>query len=88
MSDETKGAEFYIYDDYYRIGIVDNDVGPGACDIVYDEFDDKVWNRKACVSCVDFDKIRALAKAVDLMEAWEEGRPLPSEVTVKIEVKS
>ena len=83
MSDDLNtGAEFYIYNDYTRKGIVDSEVGPGACDIVVDERvknDDGSfsWKRLETVSCVDFNELRALAKAADLMEAWEGGKPIP-----------
>lgn len=85
MSDRTlnPGAEFYIYNDDIRKGIVDSEVGPGACDIVVEELrkgDDgkRRWIRLETITCIDFAELRALAKAVDLMEAWEEGKPLPA----------
>lgn len=92
--DTDRGAEIYVYDQYGgRRGITDSETGPGCCDIVYDELvkeEDGTthWKRMETISGVDFKVVRALSRAVDLLEAWEGGKPVPAEVTVKIEVKA
>ena len=93
--DLNKGAEFYIYEDHgSRIGIVDNEIGPGVCDIVQEEMrkapdGTNVWHRLGTVFCVDFHQLRALAAAADLMEGWEGESDLKGgKYTVTIEPKA
>ena len=91
LSDLNTGAEFYIYDGLSRIGIVDSEGGPGACDIVSEEFEAdrhgvRQWRRYGTVNAVPYENLRALVTAVDLLQSWEGGKTLPQQVVVKIEV--
>jgi hypothetical protein len=85
---ENHGSAFYIYDDTLRVGIVDSETGPGAFDIVSDEFEsgkDGGWKRQAEIPCVTLEQLVALGKAAELMQEWEGILPEKKRVVVTIQ---
>lgn len=85
MGDTNRGASFYIYNSDYRFGIRDSEIGPGCCEIVYDEYIGEKWVTIKEIGPVEFADLQALAEATKLMQAWEDDSAPPKKITVVIE---